>query len=243
MSAVTRPRGPLPPRVYWVRRLLLVAVAVVLVVVVARVLGGGADGDTDARATSGDSTQDAGARETTGGTTGTPTDGASETAGDTPSSPVTSTTTPPAQPTGTCSADDVVVTPSVEGAVAGSPVSITLSLTTREAAACYWTVDPGSTVVKVTEGGEDIWTTQHCPEALTTTDLVVRSASPATVSLDWPAWRSGAGCEIREWSLPGDYEVEAASLAGEPEEAGFALSAPQPEVIERTVPPSTATTD
>ncbi len=41
MTAVTRPRGPLPARVYWTRRLLVLAVALVLVFGIAHLLGGG----------------------------------------------------------------------------------------------------------------------------------------------------------------------------------------------------------
>ena len=35
MSTVIRPVGPLPPRVYWVRRILLIAAVVVVVALVA----------------------------------------------------------------------------------------------------------------------------------------------------------------------------------------------------------------
>src|SRR3954470_16369934 len=45
MPALTR--GPLPARVYWVRRILALAVAVLLVVGIARLLGGGSDGSSE----------------------------------------------------------------------------------------------------------------------------------------------------------------------------------------------------
>lgn len=232
---MTRPRGPLPPRVYWVRRLLVVGVLVVLVVGLARLLGGGSDGDPadDAVATAGEPSASQ------------PADGTPGTASAPATQPVTEeapTTTPPAEPEGVCAPEDVVVTPRVEGAVAGSPVEITLVLTTRETPACYWTVKPSTTVVKVTSGSDDIWTTQHCPDALGETELVVRSDTPATTTLAWPAWRSGTDCTIEQWSLPGDYHVEAAPLAGEPTDVQFSLAAPQPEVIERTITPDASPT-
>lgn len=231
---MTRPRGPLPPRVYWVRRLLVVGVLVALVVGLARLLGGGSDGDPadDAVATSGEPSSPA-----AGGTPGTVTDPATDAVTE-----EVPTTTPPAEPEGVCAPEDVVVTPHVEGAVAGSPVQITLVLTTRETPACYWTVKPSTTVVKVTSGSDDIWTTQHCPDALGETELVVRSDTPATTTLAWPAWRSGTDCTIEQWSLPGDYHVEAAPLAGEPTDVQFSLAAPQPEVIERTITPDASPT-
>ena len=46
MSSLTQPRGPLPARVYWTRRLILLAVAALLLVTLARVLTGGSDGKT-----------------------------------------------------------------------------------------------------------------------------------------------------------------------------------------------------
>jgi hypothetical protein len=46
MSSVTRPRGPLPARVYWFRRTLLAVVAMALVFGVAQLLGGSPDPGT-----------------------------------------------------------------------------------------------------------------------------------------------------------------------------------------------------
>ena len=43
MSAVTRPRGPLPARVYWTRRILVPSVALLLVLGIGKALGGGRD--------------------------------------------------------------------------------------------------------------------------------------------------------------------------------------------------------
>src|SRR5215207_9776436 len=51
MPTTVRPRGPLPARVYWTRRLVVLVVPVLLVVVLARVLGGSADGKDQSRAT------------------------------------------------------------------------------------------------------------------------------------------------------------------------------------------------
>lgn len=208
----------------------MLGVLLALVVGVARLLGGGSDGDDEAVATSGSP-----AGESTEAGSGGASEGGTPTA---PTAPATPTTTPPAEPEGVCDPADVVVTPSVDGAVAGSPVTVTLTLTTRETPACYWTVKPSTTVVKVTSGSDDIWTTQHCPDVLGETELVVRKDVGATATLAWPAWRSGADCTLEQWSLPGTYHVEAAPLAGEPTDVQFDLAAPQPQVIERTITPS-----
>ena len=49
MTTVTRPRGPLPARVYWTRRLLLVVVAFALVFGIAHLLGSGGSGSPSAQ--------------------------------------------------------------------------------------------------------------------------------------------------------------------------------------------------
>ena len=51
MPTTVRPRGPLPARVYWTRRLVVLVVPLLLVVVLARVLGGSADGKDQSTAT------------------------------------------------------------------------------------------------------------------------------------------------------------------------------------------------
>lgn len=249
VSAVTRPRGPLPPRVYWTRRLILVGVTLGLVVVLARLFGGGADGeDATARAASGEAASAAADDSSDGSGNSSGDDGSTEPEAeggqdaDEPAEGETEaaepTSEPPAQPDGECATDDVVITPRIENAVAGSPVDIVLSVTTRESAACYWTVSAQSVVVKVTSGSDDIWSSQHCPDAVVAADLVVRHDTPADTTVQWPAWRSGADCTIEQWSMPGYYHVEAAPLAGEPTQAQFELVAPEPEVVERTAEPS-----
>lgn len=234
MSAPTRPRRRHPARVYWVRRALLVGVATLLVVLVARLLGGGG-----AEESADEARQVAG---TPSGTTteAPPTDGAGEPTApvEAPTTPAAPTTTPPAQPSGPCAPEDIVVEPFVGEAVGGSPVTIALALTTKETPACTWEVSSETTVVKVTSGDDDIWTTQHCPDAIPVSRVVVRQAEPVAVQLQWPAWRSGPDCTLMQWSLPGSYHAEAAALAGEPTDTQFELVAPEPEVIERAVTPT-----
>lgn len=204
---------------------MLAAVAALLVVLVGRLLGAGSDGDDDeARAASSDAST------------------TTEQPPSTPPAPAPTTTTeappPPASPEGRCAADDVAVRAKVERAVAGQPVAVTLLFSSKETPACYWTASPTTTVVKITSGSDDIWSTQHCPDALAEQELVLRTDAEAAAELEWPAWRSGPGCELEQWSLPGAYHVESAALAGEPTDVQFELETPQPEVIERTITPT-----
>lgn len=204
---------------------MLAAVAALLVVLVGRLLGAGSDGDDDeARAASSDAST------------------TTEQPPSTPPAPAPTTTTeappPPASPEDRCAADDVAVRAKVERAVAGQPVAVTLLFSSKETPACYWTASPTTTVVKITSGSDDIWSTQHCPDALPEQELVLRTDAEAAAELEWPAWRSGPGCELEQWSLPGAYHVESAALAGEPTDVQFELETPQPEVIERTITPT-----
>ena len=148
MTTVTRPRGPLPARVYWTRRLLLVVVAFALVFGIARLLGvrwfrqpvraagrrrrvdhGSAAAAPDTAVTTPQASPTGAGRKNR---TGTP------------------TPTPLAEPTGACAGSDVVATPSLKRtAYAGSSVVFTMTLGTLISPACTFDVSSRSMVVKV----------------------------------------------------------------------------------------------
>lgn len=230
MRSMARPRGPLPARVYWVRRTLVLAVALGLVFGVAQLLGGTGDPSSDsARVVGSDqapstnapaatSTADAGPRA----------DRAPARDRDGRKRRPEKTKTPLAQPTGPCRSSDVVVTPKVrETARAGSVVHFRLKLTTLESPACTWTVSPESLVVKITSGEDRIWSSQDCPRAVPQTDVVVRKDVPAKVDMGWRGQRSDATCSRQPaWALPGFYHVEAAAFGAEPTDVQFELAAP-----------------
>ena len=191
MKSLARPRGPLPGRVYWVRRTLVLVVVLGLVFGVGRLLD---DGDS-----SGDSAQVVGADSTTSGPSSpagpvSTADARPRAHGETPGTdkPTTKgkrgtsekTPTPLAQPTGPCRVDDVVVKPKViDNAHAGSMVHFRLKLKTQESPACTWTVSSESVVVKITSGPDRIWSSQDCPAAVPNADVVVRKDVPAKVDM------------------------------------------------------------
>ena len=244
MTTVTRPRGPLPPRVYWTRRLLLVVVAFALVFGVAHLLGSGGSGgptaspvgatpsSTDARVTTPVATP--GATSTARTRTGK---GAQ--AGN--SSP---TPTPLASPTGTCSDSDVVAMPSVKGtAYAGHPVVFTMTLSTRVSPACTWDVSSRTMAVKVTSGADRIWSTQECDGAVPQQSVVVRRDHPTTVAVAWNGQRSDTDCtRSTAWAEPGYYHVVAASFGADPIDVQFELKPPVPRTITATPTPENTPT-
>lgn len=229
MTSLTR--GPLPPRVYWRRRVLLVALAVVLVFVLARLLNAGSDAS---------SAPDA-ATPVAGVPTSTLTPSATATTrqraeGRQPkkkrSEPVL------AAPTGSCADADIAVTPTVPKAVAGRDVFLVLELRTIQAEACTWQVSPETLTLKITSGKDDIWASRQCPRAVPTRSVVVRSAVSTSIGVTWNARRSDDECSrLTHWALPGYYHLDAAALAGEPADVQFELETPTRVVITRSPSP------
>ncbi|NYG53805.1 hypothetical protein [Nocardioides perillae] len=243
-----RPRGPLPARVYWTRRLVLLGTVVLLVVGLTRLLGAGGDGadgaDTarEAARPASATTQESpgptsatapaavrGPRERAGA--GTAAEGRGKAR---PRRPA-----PLAAPEGRCEDADVRVVPEVPQAVGGSPVTVRLLLRTTVSEACWWYASPDSLTLRIRSGDDEIWSSRQCPRALPRESVVVRRAVDTVLEVTWSARRSDDECSrLTAWALPGWYHVEAAALSGEPSDLQFRLTAPERPVVERTVPPS-----
>ena len=240
MTALTR--GPLPARVYWRRRLLLVVLALGLVVGIARVLGLGSDGSSQTPR----ATQVAAEPSSSPATTGPP---ASESVAEPRSTRPTESKRDPqrgkrdrgpvlAEPEGVCADRDVAVTPSVPDAVGGGPVTFTLELRTITTPACTWQVSPTTLTMKITSGSDDIWSSRHCPRAIPTEEVEVRDNVSTEVEVTWSGRRSDEECStFTDWAMPGWYWVDVAALAGEPSDLHFELTQPEPGVKTRTVRP------
>lgn len=231
MSGVARPRGPLPARVYWVRRLLVVGVVLGLVVGIRGLLDSSPDdtGVPTARQV-GSSTQVVESGPT--GSAGPEARGERRRKAEKPKK-----TALPA-PNGVCLDTDVTVTPRIDGAAAGGGVTIALDLTSSLSAACTWRVSPRSVVVRLSSGDDRIWSSQDCSRAVPTEDVVVRRDTPATVTMTWNGRRSDAECSRNTaWALPGYYHVAAAAYGGSPTEVQFQLRAPQAPVVTKTAKP------
>jgi hypothetical protein len=241
MTAVTRPRGRLPARVYWTRRLLVALLALGLVFGIARLLGGGGPA-------SGSATQPVGADESTS-TAVSPTSSPAPTGAPSPvatSSPSSGPTgrggavsTPLAQPTGPCPNSDIVAVPSVKTpAYAGRAVVVTVTLTTKASPACSWTVSAASLVVKVTSGADRIWSTQDCTGAVPRREVVLRRDTPVSVTVGWSGLRSDADCtRTTSWVETGYYHAAAAAFGADPTDVQFRLLPPTPATVTATPTP------
>lgn len=239
MTAMTR--GPLSARVYWTRRILVLAVALGLVAAAVQLVSmavGGSSGDPDRAAQV--------VAEPNESVTPDPdaTEPAAEPKGDgkpkqdkkrkrdRDRGPVL------AEPEGTCTDRDIAVTPTAKKTVAGSPVTFVLELRTILTPACTWEVSPQSLTVKITSGKDNIWFSNQCRRAIPRQDVVIRNNVSTEVEVTWSARRSDQDCSrLTEWALPGWYFIEAAALAGEPSDLQFQLTVPKPEVVIETVDP------
>src|SRR5689334_13660455 len=162
-------RGPLPPGVYWRRRVFVLLLAATMVFLVASVLGGGSDAKDDDVPVAQQAGNDVGASQTI--TVGSQQDGKKKgRKGKRNQGQLQGPTFDPtlleAQPKGNCEPADVRITPRVDAAVAGEPVTIGLALQTVQAEACYFRVGSDKVTVKVTRGGHLVWASSHCPDGV-----------------------------------------------------------------------------
>ena len=252
MTALTSPKGPLPNRVYWVRRCLLLGVVLALVFGIARVLGGGSDASsgtptaTRAAATGAASTPAGTPAGSSPATAGTETPTGSPAAGPTTEAPGKATPTPtptpvaPVTPTPTsvCSNEDITITPNADGAAAGGKVQFLLNLRTKVTPACTWQVSPDTVTLKITSGDDDIWSSRECPRSIPTLDVTLYRDFDATVPVVWSGMRSGEECAKLVWAEAGWYHLLAATYAGEPVDLQFQLGLRAPVTITKTVGPT-----
>jgi hypothetical protein len=249
MPALTQ--GPLPARVYWTRRLMVLGTALLLVFAIARLLGDGSDasssGDGDAARLSADSSSSAPADDLTT----EPTSSASAPAKGKPGKGTrpgeTQTTEAPvlAEPEGTCAGSDIAVTPKVENAVGGRDVMIVLQLRTMSSPACTWRISPDTLTLGITSGDDAIWSSRECRRAVPRRDVVVRKDATTKVGIVWEqAKRSDEECSSRtEWASPGWYHATAAALGGEPSDVQFELTTPTAATITVTATPKQDTAE
>jgi hypothetical protein len=226
-------RGPLPARVYWFRRLLVLGTAFALVFGIGRLLVGGSD------ASSGPDAAAQVAADTS--PTVLPTDDL-PTMATTPTGKRRTKSADPsptlAAPEGECDGSDIAVTPEVTDAVAGRPVLIVLQLRTLESEACTWRIGRDALTVGITSGKDQIWSSRQCPRAIPVRDVVVRKAVTTKVGIQWSAKRSDDECsKFTQWAMPGWYHVAAAALGGEPSDLQFELERPTAVTVTQTASP------
>jgi hypothetical protein len=224
MSTLTQPRGPLPPRVYWRRRMALAAMALVLALALGYALNLGSNGS---------SASDQGRQVAASPTSQA--DGSDRTERDRP--PTSPSRTRRASPDGGCRRSEISVAPEIRDAVGGKSVRIQLMIE-ADRAACTWTFSAKTAALRITSGDEEIWSSRECPAVMKREKLVLRRDDAVPVQVEWNGKRSDAGCTNRpDWASLGWYYASAAALGGEPERVHFELVRPDPEVITKSPKP------
>lgn len=237
-------RGPLPASVYWRRRLFVLTLAGTLVFVIASFLSGGSDARDDdvpvARQAGNEvvasATVTADTRADRKGRQGRKDRKGKRRQHGPTQGPSFDPSLVEAEPRGNCDPADIRITPRVDAAVAGKPVTIGLALQTVQADACYFRVGADKISVKITRKGRRVWASHHCPGGVPKASVVVRRVIATVVPMEWTPYpqgtRHGRECPgTRTWLMPADYEVTAAALGGEPTTSDFALVSPTPETI------------
>ena len=242
MGASTTPRGRLPQRVYWVRRGLVLLVALLLVLGIGKLLGGGSGSSgtaTDTAAKAAAKPSSSAPVLPVGPTAVSPT--ASGTASSSASATATGSAVPLVAPSGPCTDDEVTVVPSIPQAWAGVRTTIDLQLQGTQPA-CTFQVSSSTVVVKITSGSDRIWSSQDCPKAVPTREVVVRSGVTTTVPVRWSGRRSDADCSSSpDWALPGFYHVLAAAYGSTPSDQQFQVTrAPARRVTQTPTPTPSA---
>lgn len=240
------PRGPLPARVYWFRRLMLLSVVFLVVFGTARLVGGGDEKPESAEATTvaaetgekkaedekdADSGDDAEAQAP-----------AEPTPSATPEAVAEKTPAPRPEPSGVCDNSDVTINPVVAKNRKTTKVVIGLVLRTKEAEACTWQVSPRSVTVKIDSGSrkspDDIWQSRHCPDVVPTKDVTLYKEHGTRVLMAWNGRRSDSECSDQtDWAKTGWYHIKAAAYAGEPADKQFELKRPASVTVTKTVEP------
>jgi hypothetical protein len=247
MSNVVSPRGPLPPRVYWRRRLVLLAVLVGVVVLVGQLLSGGDETQPVAERGPAEPTAPAAkepanpAREeqAAGDRAGDERaarqraarrrEAAREARAAEPPVSLSGAASPLAQPAGPCAVSEVAIVPDVEDTDAGSTVPLRLGLSTSGRQACTFAFGPDTVAVRVTSGDDLIWETLQCGRAIEEQSVVVRPGWLTYVTVPWTGRRDDEGCALTgDFASPGYYWAEAAAVGGEPQRSQFQLETPPP---------------
>jgi hypothetical protein len=182
MSSLREPRGPLPPQVYW-RRRMVVGLGLIALIVIFILIVGRPAGDTDPGAT------DSGTTEPAPTDSVTPVaEGSEPVAGEEPAAP------------GACTAGQVqvaAVTDANSYAVDALPL-LSLTLTNTGSTPCIATVGTDVQEYVITSGDDRIWSSKDCQSGPAPAQVTLEPGTPlSTTPFPWQRVRSspGGACE------------------------------------------------
>ncbi|HEY2166272.1 MAG TPA: hypothetical protein VGH01_03825 [Jatrophihabitantaceae bacterium] len=186
------PVGPLPPSVYWRRRLVLLGAAVVLIILTAWVLRPGNSGGGQASPQVGH-TSSANAALTSSAPLSTPTP---RTSSSTPHIPAGSATrTGPSAPTA-CSATQlsVAAVPASTHYKVGDEPQLMLQVTNKGPGPCVQDLSDSQVELRVYNGESRVWGSHDCEIQPGTADRTLAVGQPVRVSIVWSGLSSEPKC-------------------------------------------------
>jgi hypothetical protein len=208
-DALLHPRGPLPPAVYWRRRLITLGVVVVLLALVVRSCGS----DTrPAALRQSPSPSPSASRAATGptGPTGTtrPSATTSPTGSASPSATASASPTGPPKP---CVAADLVLNAKADASTypPGRRPVLTIGIANKGKAPCTRDVGQPAREIRVTSGNDRVWSSDDCSTGGAAMVVTLQpGAAPMTFSVTWSRKRSAAGCAAGQRdAAPGTYRL------------------------------------
>ena len=192
MGSLLNPVGPEEPRVYWVRRALVLFVALALVFGLVWLAWPRPSGVAAAPA------------------------GTSPSAPAPSTSPQPSTSPTPTTPAGPVACDPTAMRLTVAGfqrVKVSTKQAFTLSVINGGTQDCILTVSPETYSLTVRSGDDRIWSTADCAKWLPATKLTIKPETAHEFTVDWPLRRSKSGCKVVKGTLkPGTYVASAVLL-------------------------------
>ncbi|MFI2754787.1 hypothetical protein ACGIF2_16540 [Cellulomonas sp. P22] len=186
---VLRPAGPLPSRVYWVRRLVVLGLPLLVVaLVVWAVAGRGGDDTVDGAG--GDVEQ--------------------------VSDPLPAESSPGSATPQACAPESLALTLAADAASYGASAQPMFTVTIANSGAVDCLVDAGSGQlgIVITSGDDRIWASQDCPADPVERPLLLAAGKSDVTQVQWTRARSAAGCpKDLPAAKPGTYSTTL-TLAG-----------------------------
>jgi hypothetical protein len=206
MSSFRHPVGPEQPSVYWRRRAVVVGVLLLVVVVVVLIVVGRGSAATPGAA---------GSSAPAAGASGTPSAAASSGAAPSSSSLASPRATPSASASaaagaapgsgGTCSKDQIELTPVVDKTSYGptEDPKIAMSITNSGSSSCHMDLGSAQQVLTISSGAEQYWSSKDCQTGGTNQDVTIKAGQTLTTpSIEWDRTRSSkATCDSSRASV------------------------------------------
>lgn len=213
MSGVIHPVGPQNPKVYWLRRSLLLAAIISTLALVARLFFG-SDGTPVAAASYSPAPTQSVFDSALPVPTTSPTEVVAPTVTATPTS------------TSTCTDDQISVTVKIDPTApkVNQSMKLAMTVTNNSSSACQRDVGSGANEITIISGPALIWSTDHCnPD--TASDL--RTLAPnqqMTVSVTWNGTQTSKGCVKHNHATAGTYWAHARNSSKNSDGVRFVIS-------------------